>query len=67
MSSLRASPPPASFQAFSELFGASAESAEAAATLNQVLGDERFQTLLKESLALQKGGTQMSTPEIREN
>ncbi|MFC6197327.1 signal peptide peptidase SppA [Ponticaulis profundi] len=55
------------FQAFSELFGASAESAEAAATLNQVLGDERFQTLLKESLALQKGGTQMSTPEIREN
>lgn len=55
------------FEAFGALFGASAETAEAAARLNEVLGDENFQALMQQGKAMQRGEAQMSAPVMIEN
>lgn len=56
------------FEAFGEMFGASAETQETAAKITKMLEDERFQAFIEQAgTTTQKRGTQMSAPIVKEN
>ena len=56
------------FEAFGEMFGASAETQETAAKITKILEDERFQAFIEQAgTTTQKRGTQMSAPIVKEN
>ncbi len=50
------------FEAFGDIFGASAETAEAAARLNAIMSDEKFEAVLQQTFAVQNGETQLRSP-----
>lgn len=54
------------FEALGQIFGASADTARAAAVLGTVLGDERLNSALAQARGVQSGETQMSAPLIVE-
>ncbi len=59
--------PESPFEAFSDFFGASAETSETAMKISKILEDDRFQMLLDQAAATKDRGTQMSAPIVKEN